>query len=104
MTQSNYQALVEKWGPVLEHDSFANIKDQHRKSVTATVLENTQKALVSEGDLSANMTSLLSEATHVKRRRHRWLRRRLNCNRSNCRLRPNPNFIGTSCNAKLDRI
>lgn len=65
MTQSNYQALVEKWGPVLEHDSFANIKDQHRKSVTATVLENTQKALVSEGDLSANMTSLLSEATHV---------------------------------------
>jgi len=65
MTQSNYQALVEKWGPVLEHDSFTNIKDQHRKSVTATVLENTQKALVSEGDLSANMTSLLSEATHV---------------------------------------
>ena len=65
MTQSNYQALVEKWGPVLEHDSFANIKDQHRKSVTATVLENTQKALVSEGDLSANMTSLLSEATNV---------------------------------------
>ena len=65
MTQSNYQNLVEKWGPILEHDSFSAIDDQHKKAVTATVLENTEKALVSEGDLSASMTSLLSEATHA---------------------------------------
>ena len=65
MTQSNYQALVEKWGPVLEHGNFSAISDPHKKAVTATVLENTQKALRSEGDVSANMTSLLSEATHA---------------------------------------
>jgi hypothetical protein len=58
----NYQALVEKWGPILEHESFSPISDQHKRSVTATILENTENALRQEGDLSANMTSLLSEA------------------------------------------
>ena len=62
MAQSNYQALVEKWGPVLEHDSFTAITDQHRRSVTATILENTEKALMESGDMSASMSSLLSEA------------------------------------------
>ena len=62
MAQSNYQALVEKWGPILEHDSFATIADQHKKSVTATILENTEKALMESGDLSASMTGLLAEA------------------------------------------
>ena len=63
MAQSNYQALVEKWGPVLEHNSFAAITDQHRRSVTATILENTEKALMESGDMSASMSSLLSEAS-----------------------------------------
>ena len=62
MTQSNYQKLVEKWGPILEHSSFSPITDNHRKSVTATILENTENALRQEGDRSVNMTSLLSEA------------------------------------------
>jgi hypothetical protein len=53
---------VEKWEPILAHDSFSPISDQHRKAVTATVLENTERALQETGDLSANMTSLLSEA------------------------------------------
>jgi len=58
----NYSRLVEKWGPILEHESFSPISDSHRKAVTATILENTEKALKETGDLSANMTSLLSEA------------------------------------------
>jgi hypothetical protein len=62
MSQTNYQKLVEKWGPILEHESFSPIADQHRKSVTATILENTERALQESGDLSANMSSLLSEA------------------------------------------
>jgi len=61
MAQSNYQALVEKWGPILEHESFSPIADKHKKSVTATILENTEKALMESGDLSANMSSLLTE-------------------------------------------
>ena len=59
---SNYQKLVEKWGPILEHESFSPITDSHKKAVTATILENTERALAETGDLSANMTSLLSEA------------------------------------------
>lgn len=35
--------LLKKWGPVLEHANLAPIKDQHRRSVTATLLENTEK-------------------------------------------------------------
>jgi hypothetical protein len=58
----NYTRLVEKWEPILAHESFSPIQDQHRKAVTATVLENTERALQETGDLSANMTSLLSEA------------------------------------------
>jgi len=61
MTQSNYQQLVEKWGPVLEHTSFAPITDNHKKSVTATILENTEKALMESGDTSANMSGFLAE-------------------------------------------
>jgi hypothetical protein len=59
---SNYKALVEKWGPILEHESFSPITDSHKRAVTATILENTERALAETGDLSANMTSLLSEA------------------------------------------
>ena len=62
MSQTNYQALVEKWGPILEHDSFSAIEDNHKKAVTATILENTEKALRESGDLSANMSSLLMES------------------------------------------
>ena len=64
MAQSNYQALVEKWGPILEHSSFTPIADQHKKAVTATILENTERALMESGDISASMTGLLSE-THA---------------------------------------
>jgi len=62
MAQSNYQALVEKWGPILEHDSFSPIKDNHKKAVTATILENTEKALLESGDRQMSMSSLLTEA------------------------------------------
>jgi hypothetical protein len=58
---SNYQNLVEKWGPILEHNSFSAIDDQHKKAVTATILENTEKALVESGDRQLAMSSLLME-------------------------------------------
>lgn len=65
MTTSNYQKLVEKWAPILEHESFSPISDSHRRSVTATILENTERALAESGDLSANMTSLLEAQSVV---------------------------------------
>ena len=60
----NYTRLVEKWETILANDSFSPITDNHRRAVTATILENTERALQETGDLSANMTSLLSE-THA---------------------------------------
>jgi len=40
------EEIQNKWAPVLDHDALGAIKDQHRRSVTAVMLENTEKALV----------------------------------------------------------
>lgn len=39
------EEIQKKWAPILEHADLPAIKDAHRKSVTAVVLENTEKAL-----------------------------------------------------------
>jgi len=39
------EAIQNKWSPVLDHDALGAIKDQHRRSVTAVMLENTENAL-----------------------------------------------------------
>ena len=40
--------LMEKWGPVLNHDSAPEISDNYRKAVTARLLENQEVALREE--------------------------------------------------------
>jgi hypothetical protein len=42
------ETLMEKWAPVLEADEAPKFSDNYRKSVTAAVLENTEKALQEE--------------------------------------------------------
>jgi len=37
--------LMQKWGAILEHPDLPKIGDAHRRSVTASLLENTEKAL-----------------------------------------------------------
>jgi len=44
----SYDKLVEKWAPVLNEESAGTIKDAHRKSVTAAILENQETALREE--------------------------------------------------------
>ena len=44
----SYSNLVEKWGPVLNEETAGTIKDNHRKQVTAALLENTERALTEE--------------------------------------------------------
>jgi hypothetical protein len=39
------EEIQNKWAPVLDHDSLSPIKDAHRRSVTAMMLENTERAL-----------------------------------------------------------
>ena len=40
--------LMEKWGPVLDHESAPEISDRYRKAVTARLLENQEVALREE--------------------------------------------------------
>lgn len=42
------ESQMEKWGPVLDHPELPQIKDAHRRNVTAVVLENQEKALREE--------------------------------------------------------
>jgi len=58
MTMESYDNLVKKWSPVLNEETAGSIKDPHRKSVTAVVLENTEKALREE----RNQMNFLSES------------------------------------------
>jgi hypothetical protein len=41
----NSQMLVEKWAPVLDFDGLGDIKDSHRRAVTAQLLENQEREL-----------------------------------------------------------
>jgi hypothetical protein len=51
-----YDRLVEKWSPVLNEETAGAITDNHKRSVTAAVLENTEKALQEQGlmEVAAN--------------------------------------------------
>ena len=50
--------LIEKWGPVLEHESAPAIKDRYKKAVTARLLENQEVALRQEAQqMQGNMIS-----------------------------------------------
>jgi hypothetical protein len=42
------EQLQEKWGKILNHEDLPEIKDQYKKSVTAVLLENQEKALREE--------------------------------------------------------
>ena len=39
----NQEALVEKWAPLLDYDGLDPIKDNHRRMVTAVLLENQEQ-------------------------------------------------------------
>jgi len=47
--QQSYDKLVQKWAPVLNEESAGKITDNHRKAVTAAVLENQEQAMREEG-------------------------------------------------------
>jgi len=45
---NTYKNLTEKWAPVLNEESAGKIEDSYRKSVTAVILENQEKALAEQ--------------------------------------------------------
>jgi len=58
------EELQKKWQPVIEHPDLSEIKDSHRRAVTATLLENQEKASreAAFGSGGYQMPSLLGEA------------------------------------------
>jgi len=48
MQSINSDHLQEKWAPILDHEGMDSIKDNHRRMVTAVLLENQEKTLREE--------------------------------------------------------
>ena len=44
----NSETLEKKWAPILEAQDAPKFKDNYRKSITAVLLENQEKALKEE--------------------------------------------------------
>ena len=58
--------LIEKWGPVLEHNSAPEIQDRYKKAVTARLLENQEIALREEShQAQGNMISEAAAANNM---------------------------------------
>ena len=54
------EALQEKWAPLLDHEGSEKIQDNHRRAVTAVLLENQEKFL-REQSAFENGSSMLTE-------------------------------------------
>ena len=55
------EEIQRKWAPILEHQDLPTIKDAHRRSVTAIVLENTARAM-REAAAHGQYQTMLNEA------------------------------------------
>src|SRR5210317_2588115 len=58
--------LMEKWGPVLDHESAPAIQDNYKKAVTARLLENQEIALQEErAQAQGNFISEAAAANNI---------------------------------------
>jgi len=58
--------LMEKWGPVLDHESAPSIQDNYKKAVTARLLENQEIALQEErAQMQGNYISEAAAANNI---------------------------------------
>jgi len=55
------EEIQNKWKPILEHEDLPGIKDPHKRAITATILENTERSL-NEGRQALSGGSFLGEA------------------------------------------
>jgi hypothetical protein len=53
MQMFNAEHLQEKWAPLLDHSGLGEIKDSHRRMVTAVLLENQERTLREEREFLA---------------------------------------------------
>ena len=60
---SSYDQLIEKWAPVLNEESAGKFSDNHKRAVTAAVLENQEIALREEGLIQENSSTVAGTNT-----------------------------------------
>ena len=58
----NTQQLQEKWGPILDYDGLDPIKDAHKRSVTAILLENQEKELREEASFLSEQPTVNTQS------------------------------------------
>ena len=63
MESLNFEHLSEKWAPVLNEESAGSIPDRHRRNVTAAVLENQERAMMSERGQQSFLSETPANAT-----------------------------------------
>ena len=59
----NSEYLQEKWSPILDYDGLDPIKDAHRRSVTAILLENQEKELREEASFLSEQPTVNTGTT-----------------------------------------
>lgn len=64
MRKYNVQELVEKWGPVLDHENAPAFSSNSKKRDMAIILENSEQELAAAGNISGGV-QLLGEAAHT---------------------------------------
>ena len=62
MFQSEH--LQEKWAPLLDYEGLDPIKDSHRRSVTAVLLENQEKFLKEEQAFNSGINLMEAPPTN----------------------------------------
>ena len=63
MEINSYDRLVEKWSPVLNEEAAGKIDNAHKRSITAVVLENTEKALLEQGQITETAANAAGTGT-----------------------------------------
>ena len=58
------EQLQEKWAPLLDYEGMDPIKDNHRKAVTAVLLENQEKFLREQSAFESGTTMLTEQPTN----------------------------------------
>ena len=58
----NTQQLQEKWAPILDYDGLDPIKDAHRRSTTAILLENQEKELREEASFLSEQPTVNTQS------------------------------------------
>ena len=59
----SYDKLVEKWAPVLDEEAAGKIQDNHRRQVTAAVLENQEIAFQKEAQMLSEAGTVAGAGT-----------------------------------------